>query len=469
MTWGDLTFYNKENFFQNANLLIIVVLKFLATLSAVAAGTVLGWTSPISTDIEKNTFHGIKVNDTQMGWIGSLTTLGALCMCILTGFICDKIGRRLTLLLLVIPFSIGWSLLIWAKTIEMLYIGRFVCGLAIGGCCIAAPLYTSEIAQKEIRGALGSYFQLMVTIGVLYAYVAGKYLPITDYTMCCALLPLIFFVLFAFQPETPLFYLKKGKFDKAKASLIRLRGKKFNVDAELNDLDSALKDAAFSNVSICYTIKKRATQKAFVISIGLMFFQQLCGVNAIVFYTRDIFQQSGIKIDPQTATIIVGGVQVLATFASTLAIDTLGRKCLLFTSGFVMAISSTLLGVYFTLKDRHVIDGHAINGIGYLPLASVCLYIVVFSLGFGPIPWMISSEIHVTEIKGIASSIAGSLNWFLAFIVTKFYLDLQSAIGADITFYAFATISLISAIFVYFVVPETKGKTIDEIQDLLAE
>lgn len=420
--------------------------------------------------MEKNTYHGITVNDTQMGWIGSLTTLGALCMCIPTGFICDFIGRRLSLLLLIIPFSVGWSLLIWASSLHMLYIGRFICGLAVGACCIASPLYTSEIAQKEIRGALGSYFQLMVTIGILYAYLAGKYLSNTHYTISCAIVPIIFFILFVFQPETPLFYLKKGKFDKAKASLTRLRGKKFNVDAELNDLDTALKDAAFSNATLCYTLKKKATQRAFVISIGLMFFQQLSGINAIVFYTRDIFQQSGIKIDAQSATIIVGGVQVLATFISTLVVDSLGRKCLLFSSGFIMGISSAMLGVYFTIKDRHLIDdGHIMNELGYLPLVSVCVYVVVFSLGFGPIPWMISSEIYISEIKGVASSIAGSFNWFLAFLVTKFYLDLQNAIGTDITFYLFAVISLISAIFVYFVVPETKGKTLDEIQDLLAE
>lgn len=434
-----------------------------------AAGIVLGWTSPISTDIQSSHYHNIRVSKPEMGWIGSLTTLGALLMCIPTGFLCDLIGRRTVLLLLVIPFSAGWSLLIWANSIEMLYAGRFITGLAVGACCIASPLYTSEIAQKEIRGALGSYFQLMVTIGILYAYVAGKYLPITQYTISCAIVPLVFFVLFAFQPETPLFYLKKGKFDKAKSALIRLRGPKFNVDAELNDLDSALKDASFSNVSFCYTMKKRATQRAFLISIGLMFFQQMGGINAVIFYTRDIFQSAGIGINAQMATIIVGAVQVIATFVSTLVVDSLGRKCLLLSSGFVMALSSACLGLFFTLKDRHLVqDPHILSELSYLPLVALSVFVVVFSLGFGPIPWMISAEIYTSEMKGLGSSVAGALNWTLAFIVTKFYLDLQTAIGADITYYGFGLVSFLGAIFVLYVVPETKGKSLDEIQDILA-
>lgn len=429
----------------------------------------MGWTSPITTDIENGKYHNIPVDSSQMGWIGSLTTLGAVCMCIPTGFICDLIGRRLSLLLLIIPFSIGWSLLIWGNNLIMLYIGRFVTGMAVGACCVAAPLYTSEIAEKEIRGALGSYFQLMVTIGVFYAYLVGKYLNPIYYTVTCAVVPLIFFVFFLCQPESPLFYLKKGKFDKAKSALSRLRGKDYNVDSELSDLDTALKDAAFSNVSFCYTLKRKSTRKALLISFGLMFFQQFGGINAVIFYTGNIFQASGVKIDPKFATIIVGGVQALATFVSTLVVDKLGRRMLLLNSAFIMAFSSFALGIFFNLKDRHLITDDAVRNLGFLPLLSLCIFVIVFSLGFGPIPWMISSEIFISEIKSIASSVAGTLNWFLAFLVTKWYLDLQNAIGTDSTFYIFAFVSFLGTIFVYFVVPETKGKSLDEIQDLLNE
>ncbi|RZB39696.1 Sugar tr and/or MFS 1 domain containing protein, partial [Asbolus verrucosus] len=139
------------------------VAALAATLSALCAGAVLGWTSPILSEITVGKFHNISVDNNQMGWIGSFVTLGGMTMCIPTGFLCDLIGRKKTLLLLIVPFAVGWSLILFARSIIMLYLGRLITGMAAGASCVAAPLYTSEIAQKEIRGTVGSYFQLMIT------------------------------------------------------------------------------------------------------------------------------------------------------------------------------------------------------------------------------------------------------------------------------------------------------------------
>ncbi|ENN70162.1 hypothetical protein YQE_00027, partial [Dendroctonus ponderosae] len=164
----------------------------------------------------------------------------------------------------------------------------------------------------------------------------------------------------------------------------------------------------------------------------------------------------------------VGVVQVIATFISSLIVDKFGRKILLIASAFFMAFSGTLLGVFFTLKDRNLVDEQTLQNIGFLPIVSMVIFITVFSLGFGPIPWMASSEIMPPEIKSTASSAAATFNWFLAFIVTRFYNNLASAIGGDVTFYLFAAITLVGCAFVYFVMPETKGKTSQEVQDILS-
>lgn len=438
-------------------------------MSAFAAGVVLGWTNPILNDIEKGRFHHIHVSDTQMGWIGSLVTLGATYMCFPTGIICDLIGRKTTLLLLIIPFCVGWSLIIWANSVVMLYFGRLITGNAVGACCVVAPLYTSEIAQKEIRGTLGSYFQLMVVTGILYAYVMGSFLTPIPYTISCAVCVFLFFVSFYFQPETPLYLVKKGKFEQAKKSLIQLRGVKFDVDSELNAIESAVKETRQSTVSFISAFTKKSTLKALLIACGLMFFQQFSGINAVILYSSDMFQESGVKFDPKIASIIVAAFQVIATFISSLVVDKLGRRALLMLSMTVITTSNVLLGSYFTMKTRHLLDPTVLNSLGFLPTASLCIFIVVFSLGIGPIPWLISSEIFRPDIKSICSSAAGTLNWFLAFLVTKFYLDLKNCIGQDITFYLFAGLSLIGSVFVYFIVPETKGKSPDDIQKELEE
>lgn len=402
-----------------------------------------------------------------MGWIGSFVTLGGMTMCIPTGFLCDLIGRKKTLLFLILPFVVGWSLILFAKSVIMIYLGRLITGMAAGASCVAAPLYTSEIAESEIRGTVGSYFQLMVTIGIFLAYTFGKFLSPVNYTFFCASLPIFFVVVFSFQPETPVYLLRRGLYNEGLKALIRLRGPDHNSEAELREIEGMLKESLGNTVSISDTFKRKAVWKASIIAFALMFFQQFSGINAVILYTSDIFKASGVSLDANTAAILVGAFQVIATFASSLIIDKKGRKILLLISSFVMFISSFFLAIFFTLKHRTLIDPVIIKHLGFLPIVSLCVFVIVFSIGLGPIPWMISSEIFAPEVKSVASSAAGTFNWFLAFIVTKFYLEVSHSIGEDGTFYGFAITSLLGGLFIYLLVPETKGKTIEQVQDEL--
>lgn len=174
-----------------------------------------------------------------------------------------------------------------------------------------------------------------------------------------------------------------------------------------------------------------------------------------------LFQSAGSTLKPSTATIIVGVIQAVATFISTLVVDLVGRRILLLLSDFVMAVCTLLLGIYFYLRNETDFDD---GDLGWLPLTSVCLFIVVFSLGYGPIPWMMVGELFAPQIKGFASSLSCVLNWILAFVVTRFYSDLAVSFGTHTTFWIFAVISAIGTVFVFFFVPETKSKTLDQIQ-----
>lgn len=444
-------------------------LLLAATLSALAAGTVLGWTSPILEDLETGKYRNISLNNSEIGWIGSFVTLGGMAMCIPTGFICDLIGRKKTLLLLFIPFTVGWLLITFANNVLMLYFGRLITGMASGACCIAAPLYTSEIAHKTLRGTLGSYFQLMVTVGIFLAYLFGKYLNAIHFTIWCACVPVVFLILFAVQPESPVYLLKRGLYDEAKMSLLRLRGKSNNVDVELNEIEGYLKEITQTSFSLSESFRQRSILKAFIISLALMFYQQFSGINAVILYTSEIFKNSGVQLDPRTASLLVGLFQVLATFAASLIVDKSGRRVLLFISSLFVTITTLILGIYFTIKYRTSASEELLHELGFIPVGALCLFVIGYSLGLGPIPWIISSEIFPTEVKSIASSTAGTLNWFLAFILTKFYLDVSHCIGEDGTFYIFSVASFTGVLFVFFVIPETKGKNISEIQAALEE
>ncbi|XP_018322522.1 facilitated trehalose transporter Tret1 isoform X2 [Agrilus planipennis] len=440
--------------------------QYIAALSvclgSVAAGGMMGWTSNIEQELTSGELNGVQLTD--LGWVGSLATLGALFSCFFIGKMCDFLGRKVAMLSLVIPFTLGWLLIIFAQNVAMLLVGRFVTGFAGGAFCVSAPLYTSEIAEVEIRGTLGSYFQLLLTVGILLAYILGSFLHPIPYSIVLAIIPLVFGIVFFTQPETPVYRMKQGKEEEARQSLLRLRGPQYDVDAEIKEIKRMLEEDEKRKVPFFQSFRKRETVVATVISFGLMFFQQASGVNAVIFYTSNIFNAANVQLDSKIATIIVGVMQVVATFISSLVVDKLGRRLLLIGSIGLMSISILLLAVYYSLNDR-LEDNSIARSINFIPVICLCVFIVAFSFGFGPIPWMISAEVYPEEVKSTLSSAAGVFNWFIAFLITRFYPDMQaSVLGGDGTFYVFGGVCVAGAIFCLTYVPETKGKSLEQIQ-----
>lgn len=390
------------------------------------------------------------------------------------------------MLLLVIPFTAGWLLIIFAYNIAMLYAGRVFLGIAGGAFFVTAPVYIGEIVEKDIRGLLGSCFQLFVTIGILFVYSVGYDLRVQYFSIICGVLPLIFGATFIFMPESPLYLISKNRYEAAANNLQWLRGKDYDCTFELQELqeqhhaDTLHKPPITPDMSgwqkfrttfsanwqtFKNSVSRKATQKAIVIAFGLQIFLQFSGINIVIFYTDSIFDRANISISSTIATIIVGAMQVVATFIAAMVMDKLGRRILLLISIFTMALCKILLGIYFYMADK---DPGSVTDLAWLPVFSLCLYIVVFSLGFGPIPWLMLGELFAPDIKGIASSAAGSLSWILAFVVTKAFSNMEDAIGIGPTFWLLAGFSILGTIFVFFMVPETKGKSLANIQRMLA-
>ena len=435
-----------------------------SALGALAAGMVLGWTSPAGADgiaLNENNVYSFKMDPDDFSWVSSVFNLGAATICIPIGILSDIIGRKTSMLMLTVPFTIGWACVIWPNSIATLIAGRYILGVSGGAFCVTAPMYAAEIADSETRGGLGSYFQLLLTVGILITYILGSIESISMFTlsMISASIPIIFFGVFFFMPETPTYYLIKGKDDMARKSLTWLRGPNYNVELELDEQRKALTEAQRNQTSFFTAIKSRAATKGFIIAFGLMFFQQLSGVNAIIFYSGSIFEDV-MEGKAAWPTIVVGAMQVAAVFVSTLIVDKLGRRLLLLVSSLSMCVTTFVLGFYFYLNE----NGTDTKPFNILPLICICGFIILFSLGFGPIPWMMMGEIFSSQIKGVAGSSACLFNWLMAFIVTKFYSTVKTAIGGSGTFWIFSVICGLAVVFVFFVVPETKGKTLEQIQ-----
>lgn len=426
-----------------------------------AAGTVLAWTSPTLLELQSPN-STLPVTPEEASWIGSLVAVGAIAGALPAGYLADRFGRKPILLALTAPFLLSWILITVANAVGILYVARLVAGFATGAFTAVAPMFIGEIAESSVRGALGSYFQLMLTVGILYTYVIGA---IADYiwlALLSGIVPVVFFITFSRVPESPTYLMKKNRNEDAKKSLQYYRGSSYNIWKELQDLDRDISESSQVKVSMRDLISSKGTRRALIIALGLMIFQQLSGVNAVIFYTGDIFTAAGSTMDPKIATIIVGVVQVVVTYISSTVVDRLGRKVLLLLSASVMGLCLAVLGSYFYIKE-----GGDVSDLGWLPLLCVAVYIVVFSLGFGPLPWLMMGEVFAPNIKGAASSIAVCTNWTLTFAVTFSFGKLVDGLGEEWTFWLFAIICGIATLFVYYVVPETKGKTLSEIQCIL--
>lgn len=304
----------------------------------------------------------------------------------------------------------------------------------------------------------------MMCIGVSFTYCVGAFLSYYGIVITCGCSVILAFLCILGIPETPVYLLKIGERAEAEISLRKLRGIEYDAYTELQAMRNEISEQAKSNTPFMEVASTRQGKRALTISMGLMIGQQLAGINIVIFFAGSIFADSGSSIDPSMAVILIGVSQILVGLMNLVVIEKAGRKLLLQASAFFMTITLVVLGFYFYKKER----GDDLSSISSTPVISVIAYILAFSLGFGPVPWMISSEILPQEIKSVSIGVATGLNWIMAFLVTKAFKPLLDAVGAANTYWLVALFCVAGFFFSTYVVVETKGKSLAQIQDELA-
>jgi len=335
-----------------------------------------------------------------------------------------------------------------------------VVGAGIGLASSVVPLYISEIAPADARGWQVSLFQLAITVGILVAYIA-------DYTFAAsgnwrwmlglAVVPgAMLGAGMLYLPETPRYLARQGHFDSARSVLIKIRGMQ-DVDAEFLQIKAATQKTElrgrFSDLLL------PAIRRAMIIGIGLAVFQQVTGINTIIYYAPSILRSAGIPSIRGSilATAGIGLVNVIMTLVSMWLIDRVGRRPLLLTGIAGMMISLGALGCVF--------HGSAKGG-GFADFAVIILmmYVASFAIGLGPIFWLLISEIYPLKIRGLAAGIAAGANWTSNFIVSLTFLMLLDLLGPSWMFWLYGLLALGAWLFSYYLVPETKGRTLEEIE-----
>jgi SP family galactose:H+ symporter-like MFS transporter len=388
----------------------------------------------------------------------SAVLLGALLGAAAGGRLSDRFGRRPVIILAAAVFTLGAIGTALAPVLGWLVAGRIVVGLAIGLASFSSPLYISEVSPPAIRGRLVSLNQLAITLGIVVSYLVGFALAASrGWRWMFALAAIPSAALAAgmiIMPESPRWLASRGRTEAATAVLRRIRGTR-EVRGELAEIKKSLGRQGGEWRELFAPLVK----PALLIGIALAVFQQVTGINTIIYYAPTIFQSAGFRSASAAilATVGVGVVNVAFTVLALLLLDRVGRKPLLLIGLAGMIASLGILGLAFALPGF-------LASQGWFAVACLMLYVASFAVGLGPVFWLLISEIFPLKIRGLAMGAASVVNWGANLVIALTFLSLSLVLGQSGAFWLYGFISIGALFFTWFLVPETRGRTLEEIE-----
>ena len=388
----------------------------------------------------------------------SAVLLGSLVGAFGGGILADRLGRRKLLISTAIVFGLGAVGAALAPDTAWLIVARVVAGIAIGVASFVAPLYISEIAPVEIRGKLVSINQVALTSGIVISYLidyafAGS--QAWRWMFAMAVVPAAAFGIgLIFIPDSPRWLAGRGHLDQARAVLKRIRPPD-KVEAEMSNIQHSVAQQKGNWSELLSPLLR----SAMIVGIGLAIAQQITGINTVIYYAPTIFKFAGLSSSSAAilASVGVGVVNVIFTVVAMQLIDRAGRRPLLLVSLAGMALSLAVLGLAFSLPQFKDI-------LGWVAIVSLMAYVGSFAIGLGPVFWLILSEIYPLRIRGRAMSVGTAANWGANLLVALTFLTLTKVIGKPATFWLYGVVTLAAWFFAFFLVPETKGKTLEQIE-----
>ncbi len=388
----------------------------------------------------------------------SSVLLGSLVGAAVGGILADRLGRRRILIVTAVVFGSGAIGAALAPGTAWLVAARIVGGTAIGIASFVAPLYISEIAPVDIRGKLVSINQVALTSGIVISYIidyafAGS--QAWRWMFALAVIPAASFGIgLLFIPDSPRWLVDRGHAEQARAVLERIRAPG-QVEGELSEI----RHSAAQQMGHWSELLSPLLRPAMIVGIGLAVAQQITGINTVIYYAPTIFRFAGLSSASAAilASVGVGVVNVVLTVVAMQLIDRVGRRPLLLASLAGMALSLFVLGMAFSLPQLS-------GSLGWIAVISLMVYVGSFAVGLGPVFWLMLSEIYPLRIRGRAMSVGTVANWSANLIVALSFLTLTQVLGKPATFWLYGAVSIGAWFFSFFLVPETKGRSLEEIE-----
>ncbi|WP_276354438.1 sugar porter family MFS transporter [Cohnella caldifontis] len=438
----------------------------LVSIAAALGGLLFGFDTAVVSGAIGFLGDHFHLNDVQVGWAVSSLIIGCIAGAAASGWLSDSFGRKKVLVgaaFLFIVGSIGSGLF---PSFSGYVAARMVGGLGIGVISTLSPLYNAEIAPARYRGRLVAFNQFAIVTGIFLTYfvnsaIAGAGNDSWDVSTAWrwmfgvgAVPGLIYSVLLLWVPESPRWLIKQGRAEEALPILLRIHGEEA-AKREVLEIKASFKEAKVPFRDLF----KPGMRFALTVGVIIAILQQVTGINAILYYAPEILKETGAGTNAALVqTILVGFTNMVFTVVSIWLIDKAGRKVLLMIGSAIMAASLALIGLVF----------HAGAVSGYLVLGLIIVYVAAFSISLGPVVWVLLSEIFPNRVRGRATAIASMALWTADYAVSQSFPPLLKSAGPAVTYWIFGVLSLATVFFTWRYVPETKGKSLEQMEAMWA-
>lgn len=375
----------------------------------------------------------------------------------ISGYSSHKFGRKSILMYISASYTLSWLLIAYAPTVGFIYAGRLLSGFSAGMTTVVVPAYVVEISTVKIRGLLSAGFQVAFSVGVVVMTSFGIILRWSWLAILGAVNVVAAACLLYFMPESPPWLIRNGRSEEGMKGIRFLKGKNHDVATEFKEIVEQQMEESKSGLSFREILNPNL-YKPLLIAFGLMFSVSFCGFPPIMSYTVRIFEDAGSILDPNVSSTILMLIQMVSTIVSSLLMDRAGRKILFVISGSIMTFTLTVLGIYTYYSEKYDLLHWK-----WIPLVTLMIYISAFSLGFGPIPYVVIPELVPTHTRSVAMAVGCASASFLGFVSIKTFDALQGAFGLYGLYWLYGIITLCASLSYWIFVPETKGRSVHEI------
>ncbi|KAF5298906.1 hypothetical protein FQR65_LT09558 [Abscondita terminalis] len=444
---------------QNTRTKIQILATISASISGIPNGMQTAWTAPIIPKLQAPD-SPIPITDTDIIWIESIMWIGCIAGLPITILLLNKYGSKISTMIAAVQCIIAWVLIACASSVEYLYISRFITGIANNNAFVSTPIYIAEISDKNIRGFLGAFTYTTMLTGIILVYSIAPFVSLVTSSIVGASFLIIQLVTFPFMPDTPYFLLGKGYDEKAKKSLQRLRGTD-EVDEELIEISLAVERQKSCQSRFLDLFRVKSNRKAITIMTVLNFTQHFSGMSSVLMNLHSIINGS-VSVSANTAAILFSVLMLASAFISSVIIDKVGRKAILGWSCILTGTCLFVIAVYFTLKST--MDMQSYN---WILLTAILFYAICFKIGIGLVPIVMTAEIFPMSIKAIGVTMADAVYVVFAYISITMYQLIVQHYDIYVVFYVFGVCCFCAGLFTFCYIPETTGRSLEEVQMLL--